>query len=488
MELTAALEEIRASPRRADVGAFFDFDGTLIDGYSAGALYSHRLRNFEIGPTELVRTVQATRQGTLSEDQFVDLVSMGIAGWAGRPVEDLEELGERLFRQGIAGSLFHEAWRLVKAHQRQGHTVVIATSATRFQVGPLARELGVEHVLCTELEAERGGLTGRISGRTLWGPGKIAAVGEFAERRKLSLPRSFAYANGNEDVPLLSAVGHPRAVNPQPELAETARTNGWPVLAFRRGPGRLDPQPAIRTAAMYGALIGSGLAGVALGALSRNRRRGIDLATSLFAQVGGVIGDVDVRLVGERHLWSHRPAVFFINHQSSLIDLLVTSTVLRGGFTAVAKAEAAHVPVIGQLLTMADFAFIDRSSSTQARDALQQARDRLRAGTSIVISPEGTRSLTPRVGKLKKGGFHLAMQAGVPIVPIVIRNAGELMWRNAKTARTGTVEVVVHEPIPTTGWTKEDLDRTVEHVQKLYEDTMEEWPEPQGAASRQEPS
>jgi putative phosphoserine phosphatase/1-acylglycerol-3-phosphate O-acyltransferase len=332
------------------------------------------------------------------------------------------------------------------------------------------------------LAAEQGLLTGEISGRTLWGPGKETAVREFARCRDVSLPRSFGYANGDEDVPFLSAVGHPRAVNPQPTLAEAARTQGWPVLQFRRGPGRLDPKPALRTAAMYGALIGSGVAGVALGVLSGNRRRGIDLATSLFAQVGGVIGDVDVRVVGERHLWSQRPAVFFINHQSSLIDLLVTTTVLRGGFTAVAKAEAADIPVIGQLLTMADFAFIDRSSSTQARAALQQATDRLQAGTSIVISPEGTRSLTPRVGRLKKGGFHLAMQAGVPIVPIVIRNAGELMWRNARTARTGTVEVVVHEPISTVGWTKADLDRAVEKVQKLYEDTLEEWPGPTEAA------
>jgi putative phosphoserine phosphatase/1-acylglycerol-3-phosphate O-acyltransferase len=482
MELDALLADIRKGPRGPGVGAFFDFDGTLIDGYSAGALYSHRFRNFEIGPTELVRTVQATRQGTLSEDQFVELVSMGIAGWAGRPVEDLEELGERLFRQGIAGSLFHETWRLVKAHQRQGHTVAIATSATRFQVAPLARELGVADVLCTELAAEGGLLTGGISGRTLWGPGKMSAVRDFARRRKVSLPRSYAYANGDEDVPFLSAVGNPRAVNPQRALAETATAQGWPVLQFRRGPGRLDPKPAIRTAAMYGALIGSGVAGVALGVMSGNRRRGIDLATTLFAQVAGVIGDVDVRVVGERNLWAHRPAVFLINHQSSLIDLLVTSTVLRGGFTAVAKAEAADIPVIGPLLTMADFAFIDRSSSTQARAALQQALDRLQAGTSIVISPEGTRSLTPRVGRLKKGGFHLAMQAGVPIVPIVIRNAGELMWRNAKTARTGTVEVVVHEPIATVGWTKTDLDRTVERVQQLYEDTLEEWPGPRESA------
>jgi putative phosphoserine phosphatase/1-acylglycerol-3-phosphate O-acyltransferase len=165
-----------------------------------------------------------------------------------------------------------------------------------------------------------------------------------------------------------------------------------------------------------------------------------------------------------------------INHQSALIDLLVTTTVLGGGFTAVAKKEAASVPVIGQLLTLADFAFLDRADATQARAALDGAADRLARGTSIVISPEGTRSMTPSVGRFKKGGFHLAMQSGVPIVPVVIRNAGELMWRNARTARSGTVEVLVHEPIPTVGWTKRDLDAAVVRVQRLFEDTLEDWP------------
>ncbi len=483
VDVETLVQEIRTGPRGARIGAFFDFDGTLIEGYSAGALYAHRFRNFEIGPAEILYTLRAASGGTLSEDQFAELMSMGIAGWAGRPVEDLQELGERLFRQGIAGQLFHETWRLVKAHQRAGHTVAIASSATRFQIEPLARELGVEHILCTELESRQGLVTGKVAGRTTWGAGKIAAVRRFARGRKLSLPRSFAYANGDEDVPFLAAFGHPRAVNPQPELAVTAAERDWPVLQLRRGPGRLDPMPAIRTAALYGTLIGSGLAGAALGALSGNRRRGIDLGMSLFAQIGGVIGDVDVHVVGEGQLWAQRPAVYFINHQSSLIDALVSTTILRSGFTAVAKAEAAGIPVIGQLLTWADFAFIDRANGAQARVALQQALDRLAAGTSIVISPEGTRSLTPRVGRLKKGGFHLAMQAGVPIVPIVIRNAGELMWRNARTARTGTVEVLVHEPIPTTGWTKADLDAAVEQVQKLYEDTLEEWPGQPGPAS-----
>jgi putative phosphoserine phosphatase/1-acylglycerol-3-phosphate O-acyltransferase len=325
-------------------------------------------------------------------------------------------------------------------------------------------------VLCTELEDQAGVLTGRVKGRTLWGPGKIAAVRAFAKREGVDLDQSFAYANGDEDVPFLSAIGHPFAVNPQPELAEAAERGGWPVLRTKARPRRLDPKPVVRTAAIYGSLIGAGVAGVALGTLSRDKRKGVDFARSVFAQVAGVLSDVDVKVVGEANLWKHRPAVFIINHQSSLIDLMVTTSILRGGATAVAKAEAAKIPVIGQLLTMADFAFIDRTDSGQAQEAL--------------ISPEGTRSLTPRVGSFKKGGFHLAMQAGVPVVPIVIRNAGELMWRNARTARPGTVEVRVHKPIPTTGWTKADLDAAVETVHRLYVETLESWPGPDDEETR----
>ena len=132
--------------------------------------------------------------------------------------------------------------------------------------------------------------------------------------------------------------------------------------------------------------------------------------------------------------------------------------------------------MFGQLFRMADVAFLDRADRAKAIAALQPALDRLRAGTSVVISPEGTRSVTPAVGPFKKGGFHLAMQAGVPIVPIVIRNAGEIMWRDAKIAQSGTIDVIVHPPIPTGGWRREDLDAAVARVQQLYVDTLEDWP------------
>jgi putative phosphoserine phosphatase/1-acylglycerol-3-phosphate O-acyltransferase len=168
--------------------------------------------------------------------------------------------------------------------------------------------------------------------------------------------------------------------------------------------------------------------------------------------------------------------VFFINHQSTMVDFLVTSRVVRTGFTVVAKAEVKQMPVVGQLFDLAGVAFLDRADRTKAIEALKPAVEKLRSGTSEVMAPEGTRSLTPRLGRFKKGGFHLAIQAGVPIVPIVIRNAGEIMWRNAKTTRSGKVQVVVLPPISTEGWTPADLDEQVRSVRDLYVRTLDDWP------------
>jgi putative phosphoserine phosphatase/1-acylglycerol-3-phosphate O-acyltransferase len=469
------ITEIRNGPKGPKVAAFFDFDGTLIQGYSAGTLLAHRARSFELRPDELVRTMRAALGGPLDEAAFKGLLLQGLRGWSGRTDEELAELGEELFTHGIAGALYHGAWRLVRAHQNEGHTVAIATSATRPQVAPMARELGITHVLCTELELHNGVVTGGIAGRPPWGAGKLAAIRDFARRHRIALRSSHGYANGDEDVPFLSGIGIPHPVNPGPELARLAGQQGWSTLRLEGRKSQLNPLVLVRTA---GLMSGLGLAfgtGAIVGTLTQDRRAGVDLATSVFGRLGGALSDIRVSVLGEENA-ARRPAGVLINHQSALMDLLVTTRVLQRGFTAVAKAELERLPVLGQLLNLAGVAFVDRADRTKAVSALQPAVDKLRAGVSIVISPEGTRSFSPKVGLFKKGGFHLACDAGVPIVPIVIRNAGEIMWRNAKVAQQGTIEVVVHAPLPTEGWTKADLDQWVLRTRQLYIDTLDRWP------------
>ena len=321
------IADIKAGPGGPKVAAFFDFDGTLIQGYSANALIAHRARNFELGPDEFVRTMLAALGGPLDEAAFKDLMLQGIRGWVGRTDDELMELGEQLFAQEIAGALFHGTWRLVRAHQNQGHTVVIATSATRMQVEPMARELGIDHVLCTELETEHGVLTGGLAGRPPWKEGKAAAVREFARRERIPLKNCHAYANGDEDVPFLEAVGFPHPVNPGSDLARHAGGRGWHVVRFRTKRSQFHPMALARTTGLFGGFAAAAGAGTVVGLLTNDRRGGVDLATSLFGRLGSQLGNIRFKVIGEENT-TRRPAVFFINHQSTLIDALVTSRVV----------------------------------------------------------------------------------------------------------------------------------------------------------------
>jgi HAD superfamily hydrolase (TIGR01490 family) len=475
VSLAEAVADVLAGPSGSAVGAFFDFDGTVIDGYSAKDFYHHRLRSFDIGPLEAAQTLMLGLRGVTSEADFERFVALGFTAWAGRSEDELSELGERLFAQQIAGRLFPEAWQLIRAHKRMGHTLVLASSASRFQVEPAARAAGVEHVLCTPVEATADGiLTGRAAGPTLWRQGKADAVRSFAVANGVDLRSSYAYSNGDEDLPFLSAVGHPRAVNPGRHLLAHAREEDWPVLHFA-GRGRPRAAQVARTVAAYGGIFTAMATGVAFGLLNRSHRAGLDTTTALIGELGLSLAGVQLRVCGEQNLWDQRPAVFLFNHQSQL-DMAILCKLMRAGFTAVAKKELANDPVFGLAFRLAGVAFVDRSGHGNARQALEPAVQRLRDGISVLIAPEGTRSVTPALGEFKKGAFHMAMQAGVPVVPIVIRNAGELMWRDAVTIRPGRVDVVVHPAIAVSAWTTGELTERVAEVRQLYVDTLASWP------------
>ena len=467
------IADVEAGPRGPRVGAFFDFDGTLIDGYSLSAFARHHLRSRHIAPADLGRILLTGLRGVTTEEDFEQFTLLGMRAWAGRSEDELAELGERLFVQAISGSLYPEAWRLVEAHGRAGHTVVLASSATRFQVEPAARAMGVEHILVSPVEMENGICTGRPGGPLLWRAGKATAVRAFADEHDIDLAESYAYSNGNEDVPFLRTAGRARAVNPGRDLEAAARHYGWPVSRFRSR-GRPGVRDIARTAAGLAGMFGGFTTGAALGAVTGSRRDAVDLGTTLAGELGSALAGVRLDVRGAEHL-ATRPAVFLFNHQSQL-DVLILAKLLRGGFTGVAKKELANSPGFGLMFRLADVAFVDRHDTAQARKALEPAVQKLRDGISLAIAPEGTRSATPALGPFKKGAFHVAMQAGVPIVPIVIRNAGELMWRGATTIHAGTVQVAVLPPVATTGWDIEELDKHVREVRGLYLTTLATWP------------
>ena len=229
--MTDPLAAIAASPAGPHVGAFFDLDGTLVRGFTATVHAAHRIRNRQSGFGEVSGIVEATLRYKLGRMQFARLLQRASGYLAGESLTDLERLGDELFRSRVAARLFPVMTQVVAAHQQRGHTVALSSSALTMHAGPVARHLGIDHVLCNHFETDGADrLTGRIAKPIVWGRQKASAVTEFSTGRGIDLTQSFCYADGTEDIPVLSAVGHPYAVNPRQGLAAAAARNRWPVL------------------------------------------------------------------------------------------------------------------------------------------------------------------------------------------------------------------------------------------------------------------
>ena len=472
--LPGSASEVEGGPTGASIGAFFDLDGTLIAGYSARYLSEDRLRRRDIGAAEMLRTLALAVYAGVGRASFEDALSMGAQAWRGRAHEDLEEMAQRLFLTRISDRIFPEMRELVRAHQAQGHTVALISSATNYQVEPVADYLGVDAVRCNRFMVSDGLLTGEIERPVLWGPRKADAAQTLAAELSVDLSRSYFYADGDEDVALMHLVGHPRPTNPGKQLAKVAAKRGWPVLRPRsRTAGGLPEQ--LKSVAGMGLAVPVGAGGLAVGLAKRQKRAGINFAIEHWLDALLALNGVKIRVHGRENAWSHRPAVFVFNHRNNF-DPFIAASVVRRNFTGVAKKELARNPLMGTAGRLMDLAFVDRNDSRQSVAAVKSLTDQVDKGLSMLVAPEGTRVDTTGVGPFKKGAFWAAMATGAPVVPIVIRNAELIAGRNATSMNAGTVDVAVLPPIPTTDWTRRNLSVHVESVRQRFLDTLAEWP------------
>jgi 1-acyl-sn-glycerol-3-phosphate acyltransferase len=176
---------------------------------------------------------------------------------------------------------------------------------------------------------------------------------------------------------------------------------------------------------------------------------------------------VMVRVTGREHLDPNQPYVFVSNHRSYLdASPLFAFTGRRMG--AIAKKELLKAPILGYAMGFVNVIAIDRSNRERAVETIKVATDRLRSGISFMVCPEGTRAQPGEMLPFKKGAFHMAVQAGVPIVPIALKNSDVLMGKGTGEAWPGTIEMVMMAPVDTS-WVKadEDLDALVKEVQDL---------------------
>lgn len=205
---------------------------------------------------------------------------------------------------------------------------------------------------------------------------------------------------------------------------------------------------------------------------TRDRRHAVDRTIDLWGRWGTRAAGIVLDVRGAERLASPRPAVYLLNHQSG-VDPIILCALLRGGFTAVAKKEIRANPLLGPAFAFAGVAFVDRADRTQALRALAPTGDALRGGLSLAVAPEGTRSPGVAVGEFKKGAFRIALEAGVPIVPICLHNAGDVLPRGGWLMRPATVRVTVLEPVATHDWKLERLDEEIARIRGRYLDLLQ---------------
>jgi 1-acyl-sn-glycerol-3-phosphate acyltransferase len=174
---------------------------------------------------------------------------------------------------------------------------------------------------------------------------------------------------------------------------------------------------------------------------------------------------VRVKVAGRELLDPNQPYVFVANHWSYLDAApLFAYTGRRMGM--VAKKELLKAPLLGYGMGFVNVIAIDRSNRERAVETLKIATERLRSGISFGVCPEGTRARTGEMLPFKKGAFHMAVQAGVPVVPIALKNSDKLMGRGTGEAWPGTIEMVMLPPVETSRVSSDqDLQKLVEQVQ-----------------------
>src|SRR5579875_345858 len=281
----AAAAEVEASlavPPDPSAAAFFDVDNTMMRGASiyhfARGLAARDFFTWRDLASFALKQLSFRLKGVEDLEHMEEAKQAALAFVAGHRVEEVVSIGDEIYDDLMADRIWPGTRALAQLHLDAGQRVWLVTAAP-IEVGNLlARRLGLTGALGTVSETVEGVYTGRLVGEPLHGPAKAEAVRALAEREGLDLDRCSAYSDSANDLPMLTLVGHPVAVNPDPKLRRLARENGWEVRDFRTG--RKAARIGVPAAAGTGALIG----GIAVGLAYRRRQRSL-IATAAAAGV-----------------------------------------------------------------------------------------------------------------------------------------------------------------------------------------------------------
>ncbi|HTX63658.1 MAG TPA: HAD-IB family hydrolase [Acidimicrobiales bacterium] len=346
-------------------------------------------------------------------------------GWAR---EEVLEAG-RTAVPGLVALVAPYAPGILATYRGAGYRLVLTTTSPIDMIAAFAEALDFDEVIATRYEVRDGRYTGRLSGPFVWGIGKLAAVRRWARAAGVDLAQSHACSDSAFDLPLLSAVGHPHAVNPDPTLTSIATLRRWPVEHWDRPAGvpswfGLEPYHLLRPW----------------------------VRPELFPYARFDIEGVD-------HVPRHGPVLIAANHRSyfDVAALAIVAARLGRPVRFLAKKEVFDAPVVGRLTRAIGGIRVERADGDRAQDALHLAEAALRAGEAVLVLPQGT---IPRgtaffdpVLHARTGTARLAASTGAPVVPVGIWGTERVWPRSARLpevaalVRPPTVRVRVGRPI-----------------------------------------
>ncbi|HET7682999.1 MAG TPA: HAD-IB family hydrolase [Marmoricola sp.] len=251
------------------VAAFFDVDNTVMQGASIFHLAKGLYRRKFFSTRDIVgatwKQLYFRVAGVEDPEHIAETRAAALSFIAGHTVEELEAVGSEIFDELMAERIWPGTRALAQLHLDEGHRVWLVTAAPIEIATIIARRLGLTGALGTVAEHLNGVYTGRLVGDMLHGQAKAYAIEALADREGLDLARCSAYSDSYNDLPMLSLVGHPCAVNPDTKLREHARRHGWQIRDYRTG------RKVARAGLLAGALAGAAAGTMAAGQAIRRR-------------------------------------------------------------------------------------------------------------------------------------------------------------------------------------------------------------------------
>lgn len=395
----------------SSTAAIFDLDRTLIAGSSSTIIQRHLAEAGITGGREIPFADTLMKFYEYFGENWLMMQPARLAGRAaqGWSVEDVEKAC-RLAAIELAATLQPFANGVIEEHRKAGAKLLLATTSPEPFVRPLAEHLGFDDVVCTKWIEADGKFTGELDGPFVWGKAKAEAVIDWAEANDVRLDRSSAYSDSYFDTPLLDAVGHPVAVNPDPTLTATAMLKGWPIRHLDKADGVMK------------------IGGREIQDWARPLMRPELIAP--YARIE--FTDIE-------KLPASGPVLLVFNHRSYFDPTVMGLVAAKAGrsIRGLGKKEVFDVPVVGRLMRAFGGIRVERASGSD--EPLELAATALAGGELVMMAPEGTIPRGPAFFepelKGRWGAAKLAAMTRVPVIPVGLWGTEKVWPRSSRLPR-----------------------------------------------------